>query len=91
MSRGAGSHLAISPSRASPLTTSCCRRLIVNAAYAVDSLTSETEQGRALREIALLDPGFDQYTFVEDMTVSDWVARRGGVYGLDGGRSSRPY
>jgi len=38
-----------------PLSTH--RRLIVNAAYAVDSLTSETEQGRALREIQAIDAG----------------------------------
>jgi len=43
--------------------------LIVNAAYAVDSLMAETESGRALREIQLLDSGFDQFSFVEEMTV----------------------
>lgn len=41
--------------------------LIVNASYVVDNVLSETEEGRAIREIKQLDSGFDQYTFVKEM------------------------
>ena len=35
--------------------------------YVVDSLIAETEQGRALREIRLLDTSFDEFSFVAEM------------------------
>lgn len=52
-----------------PLVRVPCARcsVVVNAAYLVDSVLAETEQGRALREIKQLDAGFDEYTFISHM------------------------
>lgn len=41
--------------------------LIVNASYMVDKVFSETEEGRALREIQQIDSGFDLFTFIQEM------------------------
>lgn len=52
--------------------------LVVNASYAVDSLMAESESGRALREIQLLDESFDSHAFLEEMQVRgqewEWLA-----------------
>jgi hypothetical protein len=40
---------------------------VVNASYMVDNLMAETEQGRAVKQIAAMDAQFDQFQFVVDM------------------------
>lgn len=42
-------------------------RVIVNAAYVVDSVMAETEQGRAIKEIKSIDSGFDEFSFIAEM------------------------
>lgn len=41
--------------------------LVVNSSHIVDSLITETETGKAMREMRLLDSGFDEYMFMTEM------------------------
>jgi hypothetical protein len=49
-----------------PLSCDVCS-LIVNAAYAVDSVIVESDQGRAMREIKKIDVNFDQHAFLDEL------------------------
>jgi hypothetical protein len=43
------------------------RSLVVNSSHLVDAMLTETEQGKALREMKQLDPGFDEFHFIQEM------------------------
>jgi len=41
--------------------------LVVSSSYAVDAVLAETEHGRAVRSMRLIDAGFDEFAFVVEM------------------------
>lgn len=41
--------------------------LVYNATYAYDRLFSESEQGRAMNKLLMIDPGFDEVAFLDEV------------------------
>ena len=54
----------------------------------VDSVTAETEQGRAVQQITAVDATFDPYQFVQDMQVRGRGVGVGAGGGMGGGAGS---
>jgi hypothetical protein len=61
-----GTLLLISSALPPPPPTTL-RSLVVNSSHLVDAMLTETEQGKALREMKQLDPGFDEFHFIQEM------------------------